>query len=130
MIEGDSRRLGTSAVPVEVTPVGQLTRRYWYHFTSLAAIALLMMSGMSAFRAVFWSTVLALALSYVRRESAMTPARLLAALRSGATGVLGVPATTAAAGIIVGVVTLTGLGLKIAGLIVALAAGQRALTIV
>jgi TRAP-type uncharacterized transport system fused permease subunit len=59
----------------------------------------------------------------------MTPARLLAALRSGATGILGVTATTAAAGVIVGVVTLTGLGLKIAGLIVALAAGQRALTI-
>ena len=37
---------------------------------------------------------------------------------------LGVAATTATAGIIVGVVTLTGLGLKIAGLIVALAGGH------
>jgi TRAP transporter 4TM/12TM fusion protein len=130
MIEGDSRRLGTAPASIDVPPVGELTRRYWYHFTSLVAIAVLMVTGMSAFRAVFWSTLLAVALSYVRRESAMTPARLLAALRSGATGVLGVAATTATAGIIVGVVTLTGLGLKIAGLIVALAAGQRVLTIV
>jgi TRAP-type uncharacterized transport system fused permease subunit len=125
MIEGDSRRLGTAPASIDVPPVGELTRRYWYHFTSLVAIAVLMVTGMSAFRAVFWSTLLAVALSYVRRESAMMPARLLAALRSGATGVLGVAATTATAGIIVGVVTLTGLGLKIAGLIVALAAGQR-----
>ena len=36
---------------------------------------------------------------------------------------LSVAATTAAAGIIVGVVSLTGLGLKLAGLIVALAGG-------
>jgi TRAP-type uncharacterized transport system fused permease subunit len=55
---------------------------------------------------------------------------LFSALRSGGTGVLGVAATTATAGIIVGVVTLTGLGLKIAGVIVALAAGHLFLTVV
>jgi TRAP-type uncharacterized transport system fused permease subunit len=43
--------------------------------------------------------------------------------------VLGVAATTATAGIIVGVVTLTGLGLKIAGIIVALAGGHLFLTV-
>jgi TRAP-type uncharacterized transport system fused permease subunit len=114
---------------VDAPAFGELTRRYWYHFTSLIAIAVLMLSGMSAFRAVFWATVLAFGLSFVRRESALTPRRLLAALRAGAVGVLGVAATTATAGIIVGVVTLTGLGLKIAGIIVALAAGHRFLTV-
>ena len=44
-------------------------------------------------------------------------------------GVLPVAATTATAGIIVGVVTLTGLGLKIAGIIVGLAGGQLFLTV-
>jgi TRAP-type uncharacterized transport system fused permease subunit len=78
---------------------------------------------------VFWATVLAFALSFVRRESALTPPRLYAALRAGGAGVLGVAATTATAGIIVGVVTLTGLGLKIAGIIVALAAGKLFLTV-
>jgi TRAP-type uncharacterized transport system fused permease subunit len=79
---------------------------------------------------VFWAAVLAVALSYLRRETALTPRRLLAALESGATGVLGVCATTATAGIIVGIVTLTGLGLKISGLIVALAGGHLFLTVV
>jgi TRAP-type uncharacterized transport system fused permease subunit len=73
--------------------------------------------------------MLAFALSFVRRESALTPPRLLAALRAGGAGVLGVATTTATAGIIVGVVTLTGLGLKIAGIIVALAAGHLFLTV-
>jgi TRAP-type uncharacterized transport system fused permease subunit len=129
MIEADSRRLGTHPAAAETPDLRSLTRRYWYHFTSLVAIAVLMVSGMSAFRAVFWATGLAFALSFVRRESALTPSRLLAALRAGGAGVLGVAATTATAGIIVGVVTLTGLGLKIAGIIVALAAGHRFLTV-
>jgi TRAP transporter 4TM/12TM fusion protein len=129
MIEADSRRLGTRPAMAEGPRLGELTRRYWYHFTSLAAIAVLMVIGMSAFRAVFWATALAFALSFVRRESALTPARLMAALRAGGTGVLGVAATTATAGVIVGVVTLTGLGLKIAGIIVSLAGGYLFLTV-
>ena len=130
MIEADSRRAGTQPAPVDLPGVWALTRRYWYHFTSLVAIAVLMVWGLSAFRAVFWATVLAVALSYVRRETALTPRRLLDALRAGSIGVLGVVATTATAGIIVGVVTLTGLGLKIAGIIVSLAGGQLFLTVV
>ena len=110
--------------------LGTLTRRYWYHFTSLIAIAVFMVMGMSAFKAVFWSTVLAAALSYLRRETALTPSRLLAVLRRGGEDVLGVAATTATAGIIVGVVTLTGLGLKLAGVIVTLAGGTLALTVI
>ena len=130
MIEADSRRGGARPAPVETPGVAALTRRYWYHFTSLAAIAVLMIAGFSAFRAVFWSTMLAIALSFLRPETSLGPRRLLDALRAGSTGVLGVVATTATAGIIVGVVTLTGLGLKIAGIIVALAGGQLFLTVV
>jgi TRAP transporter 4TM/12TM fusion protein len=130
MIEADARRLGTTAAAIDVSSVGELTKKYGYHFTSLVAIAVFMVIGMSAFRAVFWATILAAALSFIRRETALGPARLFDALKSGATGVLGVCATTATAGIIVGVVTLTGLGLKIAGIIVALAGGWLLLTVV
>ena len=130
MIEADSRRLGTRPQVPDVDSAGTLFRKYGYHFTSLVAIAVFMIVGMSAFRAVFWATVLAFVQSFLRRETALTPRRLLTALEDGAGGVLGVCATTATAGIIVGIVTLTGLGLKISGLIVALAGGQLFLTVV
>ena len=48
----------------------------------------------------------------------MTPRRIGQALSKGALGVLPVAATCAAAGVIVGVTTLTGLGLGLAGMIV------------
>ena len=130
MIEADSRRMSTRAVQIETPSLGRLTRRYGYHFSSLFAIVILMAIGMSPFMAVFWATLLAVALSFLSRETALWPPRLLQALEAGGRGVLSVAATTATAGIIVGVVTLTGLGLKIAGIIVTLAAGSLFLTVV
>lgn len=129
MIEADARRLGTRPVDVEAPSLWQITSRYGYHFSSLFAIAGLMALGLTAFRAVFWATILAVGLSFLRRETALYPRRLLASLEAGGKGVLSVAATTATAGIIVGVVTLTGLGLKIAGIIVTMAGGNLFLTV-
>jgi TRAP-type uncharacterized transport system fused permease subunit len=83
----------------------------------------------SAFRAVFWATVLAVALSF--RHRARRSGRAACSPRCGGRArALSIAATTASAGIIVGVVTLTGLGLKLAGLIVALAGASLASTVV
>ena len=132
MIEADARRLGTKAVDVDVPSVWTLTRRSGYQFLPLIAIVLFLVTGMTPFRAVFLATmltiVLAVAASFVRRE-ALRPARLTAALETGGRAVLAVAATTATAGIIVGVVTLTGLGLKISSIIVDLAGGNLFFTV-
>jgi TRAP transporter 4TM/12TM fusion protein len=129
MIEADSRRAAIRAIALPTPPLRQLTLRYGYHFLSLIVIAGLMAAGMTAFRAVWWATILAVLLSFVRAETALRPRRLAAALEAGGRGVLSVAATTATAGIIVGVVSLTGLGLKLAGLIVSLAGGSLPLTV-
>jgi TRAP transporter 4TM/12TM fusion protein len=101
------------------------------HFTSLILVAVLMALGFTPFRAVFWSSIAAVAVSYaMSRASWLTPRRTVEALGAGGRDVLPVVATTAVAGIIVGVVTLTGLGLKAAGLIVSLAGGSLPLTVV
>ena len=130
MIEADSGRLGTLPVRDHLPSLWTLTRTQGYHFLSLISVAALMMAGLSAFRSVFWATLLAAALSFVTRETALWPRRLGAALAAGGRGGLAVAATTATAGVIVGVVTLTGLGLKVAGLIVALAGGHVGMTVV
>ena len=129
MIEADARRLGTKAVTVDVPSVGELTRRHGYQFLPLIAIVVLLVSGMTPFRAVFLSTLLAVGLSFFG-SNALWPRRLVQALEAGGRGVLSVAATTATAGIIVGVVTLTGLGLKLSGIIVSLAGGNVFLTVV
>jgi len=85
-----------------------------------------------------WETVLATALlfgglaaalwSQWRRRDAELSTRFLKAMEGGSIGVLNVAATCAAAGIIVGVVTLTGLGLKFSSIVLAYAdSGSRGL---
>jgi len=129
MIEADTRRAGAQPVPIATPPLWQLTKRHGYHFLAVVGIPIMLILGMSPFRAVFFSMLVAVALSYVDRGNALWPRRLLGALYTGARSVLPVASTTATAGIIVGTVTLTGLGLKISGLIVDLAGGYLFLTV-
>jgi TRAP transporter 4TM/12TM fusion protein len=130
MVEGDSRRLALRPVSAELPSLAALTRTGWHYFASLAAIVVLMVLGFTPYLAVFWATVMGFALSFVNRETSLVPARLAAALAAGGRGVVSVAGTTATAGIIVGVITLTGLGLKVAGIIVTLAGSSQLLTIV
>jgi TRAP transporter 4TM/12TM fusion protein len=126
-IEADSRRFRTRAVELDTPPLGRLLLRWGYHFSSLFLIVILMAFGLSPFRAVLYATVAAFLLSFLDRSTWMTPRRTWEALAAGAIGVLPVAATTAAAGIIVAVVTLTGLGLKVSSIIVDLAGGRLGL---
>ena len=129
MIEADTRRAGARPVPIAGPSVWTLTRRHGYHFLAVVLIPIMLIRGASPFRAVFYSMIVAVALSFVDRANALWPRRLLGALYTGARSVLPVASTTATAGIIVGTVTLTGLGLKISGLIVDLAGGYLFLTV-
>jgi TRAP-type uncharacterized transport system fused permease subunit len=94
----------------------------------LISIIIFMLWGYSPTLSVFWSTVLTFGLSFLTRETALTPKRLVKTLADGSTGVLTAATTCATAGIIVGVVTLTGLGLKFSSIVIDYAGGSLLLT--
>jgi TRAP transporter 4TM/12TM fusion protein len=129
-IEIDARRFGAQPVDVAVPSAWRLLARFGYHFSSLLLIVVLMALGQSPFRAVVYATLVAFALSSLDPDRRLGPRRTAQALAAGVTSVLPVAATTAAAGIIVGVVTLTGLGLNASSLIVDVAKGNLAVTAV
>jgi TRAP transporter 4TM/12TM fusion protein len=142
MIEGDSPPSVTPGLktrpPKNISAIsdisdisgiaGEIPKRQYLHFTSLVLVAVLMALGFTPFRAVFWATVAGVAMSPLAGV-ALGPRRLTDALTEGGKDALSVLSTTAVAGVIVGVVTLTGLGLKAAGLIVALAGASLPLTV-
>jgi TRAP transporter 4TM/12TM fusion protein len=129
MVELDARKYGMGQGAYEtVESAWTLAKRYWYHFLSLTSIVIFMLWGFSPTVSVFWATVTAFVVSFFRSETAMTPPRLIDAMSAGTTGVLNVAATCASAGIIVGVVTLTGLGLKFSSIVIAYAGGSLGLT--
>jgi TRAP transporter 4TM/12TM fusion protein len=135
MVQIDSRKFGMHDVPFEKPDtVWNLTRRQGFHFLSLIAIVVFMLIGFSPTGAVFWAIIAAFAVSFLNRDAALVPydfftgrgprwklflgSGLMKALEGGSIGVLNVAATCAAAGIIVGVVTLTGLGLKFSSIVI------------
>jgi TRAP transporter 4TM/12TM fusion protein len=141
MVELDARKLAMRQVemPAEKS-LWRLTREHGFHFLSLVAVVVFMVLGFSPVVSVFWAIVLAAATSFLRRDSALSfipraglplqRTRMVEALRAGSVGVIGVAATCASAGIIVGVVTLTGLGLKFSSIVIDLAGSSLALTAV
>jgi TRAP transporter 4TM/12TM fusion protein len=129
MVEIDARKFGMPAIAAKAEfALGELTRKYWYHFLSLASIVLFMVWGFSPILSVFYATVVTYAASFIRRDTAMGVKKLLLALKDGSGQMLNVAATCAAAGIIVGVVAKTGLGLKFSAIIIGYAGGNLALT--
>ncbi len=144
MIEFDARRMDLRQVEVRAGNTGQLVVRYWYLLSSLVLIPIFMIIGFTAIKAVFWATVVAAATSLLRSDTALVtlrraaesrsmrvdPSGLIGALDNGSRQVLNVAVTTAAAGIVVGVVNLTGLGLKVADVIITYAGGQLLPTLV
>ena len=146
MVEIDARKYGMKDSAIEaVDTVWNLARRYWFHFLSLISIVAFMMWGFSPVLSVFWATVVSLITSLLRSDTALIPRELFSgpssglgqrlmdmplmkALEAGSVGMLNVATTCAGAGIIVGVVTLTGLGLKFSTIVIDYAAGSLLLT--
>lgn len=86
---------------------------------SLVVFAWMLIAGYSVMYASFWAIVATLVASYAKRSTWLTPKKLLASFVDGAHAILPVAAACATAGIIIGVITLTGLGLKFSSLIIA-----------
>ena len=129
MVELDAKRFGAAAVPYDTSlTLWQMTKRYGFHFTSLIAVIVFMVVGYSPMLSVFYSTLMCFALSFLRPETALKGKKLVRALADGSLGVLNAATTCASAGIIVGVVTLTGLGLKFSSIVLDYAGGSLLLT--
>jgi TRAP transporter 4TM/12TM fusion protein len=131
MVEFDARKFGLKEVALtrHIT-ASQLFKRYGYHFVPLAAIVGFLITGFTAQIAVFAAIVTCFLVSLIRKESRFTPPKLLEALKQGSLTVLNVGAICASAGIIVGIVSLTGLGLKLSSIIIDYAGGSLLLTAV
>ncbi|NDY84357.1 TRAP transporter fused permease subunit [Orrella sp. NBD-18] len=145
MVEIDVRKYGMKNIHFEAAESAwSLTKKYWFHFFSLISIVVFMLYGFSPIMSVFWATVVSAISSMLRRDTAIISydwlrgkepfwnglyqSNLVKALAAGTTGVLAIAVTCAGAGLIVGTVTLTGLGLKFSSIVIQYAGGSLLLT--
>jgi TRAP transporter 4TM/12TM fusion protein len=92
-------------------------------------IYLLAVVQWSAMKAGFYAIVATIVVAMLRQGTRLTPGKLVAALRKGAIGTLQVAAVCACAGIVISVVSITGLGLTLSSILINLAQGYLPLAL-
>lgn len=129
MVHLEACKLGLKGMPRESLPkVSNILRKQGYLTLPLIAIIFMLVKQypptMAALTGIIIGVVVAFAASLIKKDDSFTPKDILGAMEAGAKGAVGVACACACAGMIVGVVTLTGFGLKIAEVIVLIAKGK------
>jgi len=123
MTHFEAKRIGLRGLSDEEMPDRKEVLKKIYLLLPILIVIILMVSGMSIMRAALWSILSTIVVSAFSKETRIGFKDAIDALVDGARTALGVAAATAAAGIIVGVVTKTGLGLKLANGLLDLSGG-------
>lgn len=129
MTHFEAKRLGLRGLTKEELPDKKEVLKKMYLLLPIIIIITALMMNVSAERSAIIGIVATIVVGAFRKETRMSVADILEALASGARMALGVVAATACAGIIVGTITLTGIGLKLANGLIDLAGGQLFLTL-
>ncbi|WJQ82528.1 TRAP transporter permease [Brevibacillus brevis] len=129
MTHFEAKRLGLRGLSKEELPDKKEVLKKMYLLLPIVIIITALMMNISAERSAIIGIVSTIVVGAFRKETRMSIADIFAALASGAKMALGVVAATACAGIIVGTITLTGIGLKLANGLIDLAGGQLLLTL-
>lgn len=90
----------------------------------LVIIIYMLLSGFSPARSALWGVATAFALSFVRKETRLSPVGIVKTLEAGARTALPVIAACATAGIVAGTVTSTGLGARLGRSVIDIAQGN------
>jgi len=107
----------------------EILKKEWYYILPLVVITVLMLIGYSAGFAAVIGILSCIVVSWFNRETRMGPKELLEAARRGAEDSLKIGATVGVIGIIIAVLTYSGLILTFADIVIQLAAGKLYLTI-
>jgi TRAP transporter 4TM/12TM fusion protein len=96
----------------------------WLYLGPLAVLIALLVMGFSAQRAVFVAILAVIGIGFIKNRKNMTPQKIYQSMVSSINGIAPIAAACLLAGIIMGIVNMTGLGLKISGIIQMLANGR------
>ena len=120
----EAKRNNLKGIPRDQLPrLGTILKERGHLALPLIVIVYLLVSGYTPMRAALVAILLSILCSALRKSTRMKPVEVLRGLENGARNVLGVLIACASAGIIIGVVTKTGVGLKLASGLLELSGG-------
>jgi TRAP transporter 4TM/12TM fusion protein len=130
MIYFESKKLGLRGLPREELPrSAEVWKRGWYLLLPIVVLIGVMLSGYSPQFAAFYGIVFTIVVSWFRKETRMGPKEIWRALVDAGKNCLFVAALTGAVGILIGVLSLTGIIVRFPYILVDLAGQSVLLTI-
>ncbi|MDR1030945.1 MAG: TRAP transporter permease [Treponema sp.] len=131
MIHFEAKKLGLKGLPKESIPhFGKLILAKGYLFLPVVVLVGLMSIGFTPAYAACFAILSTVIVTMFRKETRFTPASLIEALGNGSRNTIGVAMACAIAGIVVGIVSLTGLGQILISLLLTVANNSLFLALV
>lgn len=131
-VDFEAGRLNLRGLSRAETPaLTTILRTRWYYVIPPVTLVYLMgVQGYSPNLSAFWTLWTAVAVGMIRRETRLTVRTFLETLREGTLAALPIVAACAASGVILGIINLTGIGLRLSSIMVQLAGGEIILLLV
>ena len=130
MVHFEALRIDLKGLPADELPNVSKTLVFGVQFAiPVVVLVWLLVEGYSPMKAGLWAILVTIFVSFVRKETWMTPRRILESLDAGARGAVQVGIACATAGVIIGVLTLTGLGMRFTSIILAISQGSLMITL-
>jgi len=123
-------RDGLKGLPKEELPSWKKIVKETYLLAPAVGLVYFLVKGYSPFMAAYYSIWISIAISFFKRETMMTPKRILSTLESSGKNMIIVALACAGAGIVISVLTYTGLGLGLASVITSLSGGNLILALI
>ncbi len=132
MVHFRAGKRGIKSLTDETAPrIGRVLREGWHLLLPIITLVIFLALGYSAVKAVFWSIVLMICVSWMGKpQYRMTPKRLLNALIAGGMGAVEVAAACACSGLVIGVIGITGIGLAFSSFVISLSQGILPLALI
>ncbi len=122
-LEADKHDIGS--IPKEQLPrVGEVLAGGWHLLIALFVLVYFLLVGYTPMKSAIWGIGTLFALSFINKGTRMSPVDLLAALEAGIRATVPVTIACACAGIIIGSVFVSGLGLKFTQSVIELSHGN------
>ncbi|WP_321370135.1 TRAP transporter fused permease subunit [uncultured Desulfuromusa sp.] len=107
----------------------EIFKKEWFYTIPLITITVFMLYGYSPGYSAILGLISCIIISWIRKDTRIGPKQFLEAARSGTESSLKIGATVGVIGIIIGVLTYSGLVLTFADIVIGLAGGSLLLTI-
>lgn len=129
MVHFEAARTGLTAYSGPLPSIRKTLLSRGYLLVPIAAIIFFLANGYTAAMAGFWSVVTVFLVNMLRADTRLNPRKLLNAFEDGVATALTIVVACACAGIVIGCITLSGLGASFSSAIIKVSGGSLAIAL-